>query len=152
MAGSTVPSAIRNLLDALEAVDATAWAGHAPPAIELGIDGDSTEMVTLGIVDGDEEWVALGSNKRDEQFDVDLFVIVRTPGLTPLEALDRAWHLWGVVDDAITARAQELAQSSGAMWAQMKRPRGVPTVEGTEGAGYVVQSAVRFRARRSTTP
>lgn len=101
-------------------------------------------MVIVGDVVGDQEWASIGAARRDEDYTVDLYVVVLWPGYDATEAMTRAWELWGVVEDVV--RANPGAGGPGVMWSEMKRPAGTSSVD-DEGYAYQITSGVRTRAR-----
>lgn len=141
MATSTIPATYRALHDLLAAAD---WPVR-PPSVSVGMPRQAErEMVIVGDVEGSQEWAAIGSVRRDEDYTVDLFVVVLWPGYTQLEALERAWELWGVVED--TVRANVAAGGTGVLWNEVQRPSGQTAVD-DEGYSYQISSGVRVRAR-----
>jgi hypothetical protein len=104
-------------------------------------------MVILGPVDGTEDWAQLGARRRDCDFEIGVTVIVRWPGHDALEACDRAYALFAVIEDQLRNPDNiALAHSAGVLWNEIAHPASTPTVE-DEGYGHVIQSAVRLRAR-----
>ncbi len=141
MATSTVPAVITALHRLL--VDAD-WPLRIP-SVTIGLPRQAErEMVIIGDVNGDQEWASIGTSRRDEDYTVDLFVVVLWPGYDQLEALSRAWELFGVVEDVI--RANPGAGGTGVMWSEVKRPSGASSVD-DEGYAYQITSGVRTRAR-----
>jgi hypothetical protein len=145
MADPTPGTVIPALLDVLE--NAVEWPSPGPQ-VTLGSNPNlENQVVMLGVVDGDEDWAQIGGRKRDEDYTVDLFVLVSVPGDSALEACTRAWDLFARI--SATLRDPDhiaTGHDAGVLWNEVKRPRGVPTIE-AEGHGYVIESAVRFRAR-----
>jgi hypothetical protein len=141
MATSTVPATITALHQLL--VDAD-WPDRIP-AVSFGLPAQpEREMVVVGNVNGEQEYAGLGTGRRDEDYTVDLYVYVLWPGYTALEAMQRAWDLWGVVETVV--RANLNAGGVGVLWNEMKRPAGDITAE-DEGYAYQISSALRVRAR-----
>lgn len=141
MATSTVPAVITALHRLL--VDAD-WPLRIP-SVTIGLPRQAErEMVIIGDVNGDQEWASIGTSRRDEDYTLDLFVVVLWPGYDQLEALSRAWELFGVVEDVI--RANPGAGGTGVMWSEVKRPSGASSVD-DEGYAYQITSGVRTRAR-----
>ena len=141
MATSTVPAVITAMHRLL--VDAD-WPLRIP-SVTIGLPRQAErEMVIIGDVNGDQEWASIGTSRRDEDYTVDLFVVVLWPGYDQLEALSRAWELFGVVEDVI--RANPGAGGTGVMWSEVKRPSGASSVD-DEGYAYQITSGVRTRAR-----
>lgn len=154
MAGTAIGTAYVELKKALRAVDADVW-GERVPDITIGRRKDTGhEAVILGPVNGDgQSWSAIGARTRDEVFSIDIFILGTWPGLDPDEATVRAWALWAVVADVLAeaVTTSPIATDVGAWNAELKSPRGIPTEE-DHGAGYVIESAVRFTARLKATP
>lgn len=141
MATSTVPAVITALHRLL--VDAD-WPMRIP-SVTVGLPRQAErEMVIIGDVNGDQEWASIGASRRDEDYTLDLFVVVLWPGYDQLEALTRAWELYAVVEDVI--RANPGAGGTGVMWSEVKRPNGTSSVD-DEGYAYQITSGVRTRAR-----
>lgn len=141
MATSTVPAVVTALHGLL--VDAD-WPIRVP-SISVGLPRQAErEMVILGDVVGDQEWASVGASRRDEDYTLDLFVVVLWPGYDQLEALTRAWELFAVVEDVI--RSNPGAGGTGVMWSEVKRPNGTSSVD-DEGYAYQITSGVRTRAR-----
>lgn len=141
MATSTVPAVITALHRLL--VDAD-WPLRIP-SVTVGLPRQAErEMVIIGDVNGDQEWASIGTSRRDEDYTVDLFVVVLWPGYDQVEAMSRAWELFGVVEDVI--RANPGAGGTGVMWSEVKRPSGASSVD-DEGYAYQITSGVRTRAR-----
>lgn len=141
MATSTVPAVVTALHRLL--VDAD-WPIRVP-SISVGLPRQAErEMVILGDVVGDQEWASVGASRRDEDYTLDLFVVVLWPGYDQLEALTRAWELFAVVEDVI--RSNPGAGGTGVMWSEVKRPNGTSSVD-DEGYAYQITSGVRTRAR-----
>lgn len=141
MATSTVPAVITALHRLL--VDAD-WPLRIP-SVTVGLPRQAErEMVIIGDVNGDQEWASIGASRRDEDYTLDLFVVVLWPGYDQLEALTRAWELYAVVEDVI--RANPGAGGTGVMWSEVKRPNGTSSVD-DEGYAYQITSGVRTRAR-----
>ena len=145
MVQSAVPAAVRALHDLL--VDGCPWPDREPD-IGFGVPAElGREMVILGPVDGTEDWAQLGARRRDCDFEIGVTVIVRWPGHDALEACDRAYALFAVIEDQLRNPGNiALAHSAGVLWNEIAHPASTPTVE-DEGYGHVIQSAVRFRAR-----
>jgi hypothetical protein len=101
-------------------------------------------MVILGDVVGDQEWASIGGARRDEDYTVDLYVVVLWPGYDQLEAMTRAWNLYAVVEDVV--RENPGAGGAGVMFSEVKRPSGATSVD-DEGYAYQITSGVRTRAR-----
>lgn len=141
MATSTVPATISALHQLLVAAD---WPLRIP-SVSLGVPRSvEREMVLIGDVQGSQEWAAIGTQRRDEDYTVDLFVVVLWPGYDALEAMTRAWELYGVVEDVV--RDNIGAGGTGVLWNEIARPNGTIAAE-DEGYAYQVSSGVRVRAR-----
>lgn len=141
MATSTVPAVITALHELLVAAD---WPVRVP-SITVGLPRQAErEMVMIGDVVGDQEWAAIGGSRRDEDYTLDLYVVVLWPGYTQLEALTRAWELYAVVEDVL--RANPGVGGPGVMFSEVKRPSGAMSVD-DEGYAYQITSGVRTRAR-----
>lgn len=141
MATSTVPAVITALHRLL--VDAD-WPMRIP-SVTVGLPRQAErEMVIIGDVNGEQEWASIGASRRDEDYTLDLFVVVLWPGYDQLEALTRAWELYAVVEDVI--RANPGAGGPGVMWSEVRRPNGTSSVD-DEGYAYQISSGVRTRAR-----
>ena len=141
MATSTVPAVLtalpRNLVEA-------AWPLRVP-SVTVGLPRQAErEMVILGDVVGDQEWASIGGARRDEDYTVDLYVVVLWPGYDQLEAMTRAWDLYAVVEDVV--RENPGAGGAGVMFSEVKRPSGATSVD-DEGYAYQITSGVRTRAR-----
>lgn len=142
---SAVPAAFEALYLELDAIE---WEGRRVDVLLTSDVWDqSRECVLLGEVRGDQEWALLGARSKDEEFTVDLFVVVRWPGHVRLEAATRAWEILAQVERLLADPAYiALAQSAGVQWNALTSPIGTPTVE-DEGAGYVVKAMVKFKSR-----
>lgn len=141
MATSTVPAVITALHRLL--VDAD-WPTRIP-SVTVGLPRQAErEMVILGDVAGDQEWAAIGGSRRDEDYTLDLYVVVLWPGYDQLEAMTRAWELYSVVEDVV--RDNPGAGGAGVMFSEIKRPSGATSVD-DEGYAYQITSGVRTRAR-----
>lgn len=141
MATSTVPAVITALHRLL--VDAD-WPMRIP-SVMVGLFRQAEwEMVIIGDVNGDQEWASIGASRRDEDYTLDLFVVVLWPGYDQLEALTRAWELYAVVENVV--RANPGAGGPGVMWSEVRRPNGTSSVD-DEGYAYQISSGVRTRAR-----
>jgi len=142
---SAVPGFTTALLTALRAVPAGDW-GAAVPTIDIGRKKElDRETVMLMRVRGDEKYHALTGRHKDQDFEQSLFVLVSNPLATSTEAMDRAYEIYGVIELALRAD-KAIGREHGVLWQEIKTPSGTPTVE-TQGRGYVVESAVRFRTR-----
>lgn len=141
MATSTTPATIRALHELLSEAD---WPLRTP-SVSLGLPRQpEREMVIIGNVTGSQEWAALGNSRRDEDYTVDLYVFVLWPGYSALEAMERAYELWSVVED--TVRTNLAAGGTGVLWNEIARPAGDVTAE-DEGFAYQISSGIRVRAR-----
>ena len=141
MATSTVPATLTALRRLLVEAD---WPLRIP-SVSLGLPRQvEREMVIVGDVAGDQEWASIGGGRRDEEYSVDLYVVVLWPGYDALESMTRAWDLWAVVEDLV--RANPGAGGAGVMWSEVKRPTGTTSVD-DEGYAYQISSGVRVRAR-----
>ncbi len=141
VATSTVPAVVSALHQLLIEAD---WPVRVP-SVTVGLPRQAErEMVILGDVVGDQEWAAIGGSRRDEDYTLDLYVVVLWPGYTQLEALSRAWELFAVVEDVV--RSNVGAGGTGVMFSEMKRPSGATSVD-DEGYAYQITSGVRTRAR-----
>lgn len=145
MADPTPAVTLAALRDLLSQV--TTSAGR-PVQVKIGPGRDLEDQVLmLGDVVGDQEWSHIGARKRDEDYTIELYVLVAVPGDDDLEAAQRAWGLFAQVSNLLRQPENvALASSAGVLWNELKNPTGVPTVE-TEGHGYAIESAVRFRTR-----
>ena len=141
MATSTVPAVLTALHRNLVEAD---WPLRVP-SVTVGLPRQAErEMVILGDVVGDQEWAAIGATRRDEDYTVDLYVVVLWPGSDQLEAMTRAWELYAVVEDVV--RENPGAGGAGVMFSEVKRPSGATSVD-DEGYAYQITSGVRTRAR-----
>jgi len=141
VATSTVPAVVSALHRLL--VDAD-WPSRVP-AVTVGLPRQAErEMVVLGDVVGDQEWASIGGSRRDEDYTLDVYVVVLWPGYAQLEALNRAWELFAVVEEVI--RSNPGAGGAGVLWSEMKRPSGSTSVD-DEGYAYQITSGIRTRAR-----
>ena len=141
MATSTVPATLTALRRLLVEAD---WPLRIP-AVSLGLPRQvEREMVIVGDVSGDQEWATVGGGRRDEDYTVDLYVVVLWPGYDALESMTRAWELWGVVEDLL--RENPGAGGPGVLWSEIKRPTGTTSVD-DEGYAYQISSGIRTRAR-----
>ena len=141
MATSTTPATVKALHELLSGAD---WPLRTP-SVSLGLPRQpEREMVIIGNVTGSQEWAALGTSRRDEDYTVDLYVFVLWPGYTALEAMERAYELWAVVED--TVRDNLAAGGTGVLWNEIARPAGDVTAE-DEGFAYQISSGIRVRAR-----
>lgn len=141
MATSTVPAVVTALHRLL--VDAD-WPLRVP-SISVGLPRQAErEMVIIGDVSSDQEWASIGTSRRDEDYTVDLYVVVLWPGYDQLEALTRAWDLYAVVEDVV--RENPGAGGAGVLWSEVKRPSGATSVD-DEGYAYQISSGIRTRAR-----
>lgn len=101
----------------------------------------------LGDLTGEQSWAHIGNRGRDEEQSQELFVLVAVPGDDGWQAAARAWRLLARLSNLLrTPDNIALAAEHGVLWNEIATTRGVPTVE-TEGHGYVIEAAVRFRAR-----
>lgn len=141
VATSTVPATLRALTELLTAQDYPL----RQPSVSLGLPRQpEREMVIVGNVSGDQQWSAIGNQRRDETYTVDLYAVVLWPGYNALEAMERAWEMFGVVETAIRENVQ--VGGTGVLWNEIASPTGDLTVE-DEGYAYQVTSALRVRAR-----
>jgi hypothetical protein len=141
VATSTVPAVVTALHRLL--VDAD-WPLRVP-SISVGLPRQAErEMVIIGDVSSDQEWASIGTARRDEDYTVDLYVVVLWPGYDQLEALSRAWELYAVVEDVV--RDNPGAGGAGVLWSEVKRPSGATSVD-DEGYAYQISSGIRTRAR-----
>jgi hypothetical protein len=141
VASSTTPATITALQQLLSEAD---WPLR-PPSVTLGLPRQpEREMVIIGNVTGSQEWASLGTQRRDEDYTIDLYVFVLWPGYTALEAMTRAYELWAVVED--TVRSNLAAGGTGVLWNEIARPAGDVTAE-DEGFAYQISSGIRVRAR-----
>lgn len=142
---SAVPGFVSALLDALRAVPAEDW-GPSVPYIDIGRKRElDRETVMLMRVRGDESFVAIDGRHKDQDFEQSIFVLVSNPTATSTEAMDRAYAIWAIVERTLRAN-KAIGRETGILWQEIKSPSGTPTIE-TQGRGYVIESAIRFRAR-----
>lgn len=141
VATSTVPATLAALTTLLVAQEYPL----RQPSVTLGLPRQAErEMVIIGNVSGDQQWSAIGNARRDESYTVDLYTVVLWPGYTALEAMERAWELFGTVEQTIRDNVQ--VGGTGVLWNEIAAPTGDLTVE-DEGYAYQVTSALRVRAR-----
>jgi hypothetical protein len=141
VATSTVPAVLTALHRNLVEAD---WPLRVP-SVTVGLPRQAErEMVIIGDVVGDQEWAAIGATRRDEDYTVDLYVVVLWPGYDQLEAMTRAWEIYAVVEDVV--RENPGAGGAGVMFSEVKRPSGATSVD-DEGYAYQITSGVRTRAR-----
>ena len=141
VATSTVPATLRALTELLADQDFPT----RQPSVTLGLPRQAErEMVIVGNVSGDQEWRAIGNQRRDENYTVDLYTVVLWPGYSAIEAMERAWQMFGVVETAIRENVQ--VGGTGVLWNEISGPTGDLSVE-DEGYAYQVTSALRVRAR-----
>lgn len=148
---STIPTAVTALHDLLADVQwpdrPTGGSGDVCVEVSSELRDMGREVILLGQIRGDQEFTAIGARSRDEDYTVDMFVVVRWPGDNGLQAMDRAWQIFAQIELLLASpQYVALAQSAGVAWNELKRPQGTPTTE-DEGAGHVIASAVRFRSR-----
>lgn len=148
---SSVPTAVTELYELLGLQQWPDRPNGAPGTVEVDLTSElrdgSREVVMLGQIRGDQEFTALGARSRDEDYTVDLFVVVRWPGDDAITAMQRAWQLFAVVEELLSSAGHiATGQAAGVLWCELQRPQGTPTTE-PEGAGHVITSAVRFRSR-----
>lgn len=148
---STVPTVLEDLEQLLKDVvwPARASGVESPVDIrgsaELGSAG--REAVLIGQVRGSQEYTAMGARSRDEDFRIEMFVVIRFPGDTALEAALRAWQLFGVLERLFTsAEYIAMGERAGVLWNEFVDLVGTPTAE-DEGSGHVIQSHLRVRSR-----
>jgi hypothetical protein len=141
VATSTVPATLAALTELLVEQDFPT----RQPSVTLGLPRQpEREMVIIGNVSGDQQWASIGTQRRDESYTVDLYTVVLWPGYTALEAMQRAWEMFGVVETAIRDNVQ--VGGTGVLWNEIATPTGDLSVE-DEGYAYQVTSALRVRAR-----
>jgi hypothetical protein len=141
MATSTVPATIAALYELLRDADYE----MRQPSVTFGLPKQpEREMVIIGNVAGEQEWAAIGTQRRDETYTIDLYCVVLWPGYTAIEAMERAWELFATVEQTI--RDNVAAGGAGVLWNEIARPTGDLTAE-DEGYAYQVTSALRVRAR-----
>lgn len=141
VATSTVPATLAALTTLLAAQDYPL----RQPSVTLGLPRQpEREMVIVGNVAGDQQWAPIGNLRRDENYTVDLYTVVLWPGYTAIEAMERAWELFGIVETAIRDNVQ--VGGTGVLWNEIATPTGDLSVE-DEGYAYQVTSALRVRAR-----
>lgn len=105
------------------------------------------QVLMLGDLTGEQSWAHIGNRGRDEEQSQELFVLVGQPGDDGSTAAARAWRLLARLSHLIRDPDNvAMAAEHGVLWNEITTTRGYPTVE-TDGHGYVIQAAVRFRAR-----
>jgi hypothetical protein len=144
MASSAIPHAVAGLHDHLTRLT---WP-ERDPQVTLGWPKElDREVVMLGPAAGDQEWSHVGARTREERFTVALYVMVGWPGHTALDAMERAWSLFAVIEESLRDPDHiAVARNAGVLWSEIKNPQGAPTIE-DDGYGYVLESAIGFTAR-----
>ena len=148
---STIPTAYDLLYTAIDGISWTDRSVGVTSDVQVEISTEvanlGREVVLLGQVRGEQEYTSIGARTRDEDYTIDLWVIIRWPGDTGLEALARAWQVWAEVESLLSSAPHiTLGQASGVLWNELKTPVGTPTNEDA-GAGYVIRSGVKVRSR-----
>lgn len=139
---STIPDAIDLLHQLLEQADYP----YPPPQVAYGmpIGGLEDLVVLIGDGSGDEEWGAIGNKRRDEEYTLNLFIGSAWPGDDALDAKDRAWAIWQVIDDVLAENSRNFRDNArGVLFTQPVATQFGPTVE-DEGAGHTINAVVRF--------
>lgn len=104
MAASTAPEAKKRILALIRAWPAlsTVQATWIAPTESEGIP-QSGEMIYLGPVEGDSEWITLGTTRREEDYTIALGVWTQMQGDDPQPVEERCWQLLSEVAAALTA-------------------------------------------------
>lgn len=145
MAGSTIPAFKRALVAAL---DVATWAGGAPqvcygPPLE-GTREDVIVGDTAQEGDSDRRWAALGNRSIEEQYALNLWVIVTNPGETCQVATERAFALYDVVQAVLRVTpGMGVTGVTASSLAQAEHTESVTD----EGFVCTIESAVRVEAR-----
>jgi hypothetical protein len=155
----TTTSSIPAVTDALLALlDQQPWPTPKPQIADgwWRPDEQDRECVVVGDTNGggtsNQRWAALGTRSRDEQYPIALTVEVRTRGLSPKEARDRAFALFAVAEVALRSSTRFGLDAGGldpevrVTNAELLEPRH-RLEQTTEGTECVITSGLQVTTR-----
>lgn len=100
MSASTIPSAKAALLGLMQGALTDVRVTWGGPTSE---EDTALEMAHLGNVEQTEEWGALGNQRRDEDYDIEVFILVRQSGDDEQATETRAWAIRELLATALRA-------------------------------------------------
>lgn len=144
MASSTVPAFKQALVDALEAAtwDGMPQISYGPPL--AGTREDVIVGDTAQEGGAERDWAALGNRSIDEQYVLNLWVVVTNPGDTCKFATERAFALYDVVQSVL--RATPGLGVTGIVASSLAQAEHTESLT-DEGFVCTIESAVRVQAR-----
>ncbi len=145
MAASTVPAFKQALVAALQAATwpvSNPQVSYGPPRNETREDVIVGDTAQEG--GAERQWAALGNRSIDEEYALNLWVIVTNPGDTCKAATDRAFALYDVVQSVLrTTPGLGVTGITASSLAQAEHTESLTD----EGFVCTIESAVRVTAR-----
>lgn len=134
MAVSTIPAFKAALYTAISS-DASVTADKIQVSYGAPIRGHGSEFIALGDVSGEQDWANIGIHlKRDELYELDLYVLVNRQGGDQQACTERAFTIAGYIENLLRA---DPTVSQAVIYAGFGGK-----VELTEGASDQARSAV----------
>lgn len=97
LGSSTLPIAKKKLVFRLTNLLHTARVSYGHP----GNDFENEHVWVGDSEDWTQEWAAIGSRRREETYNLSLFVVVVRPGDNEEEATDRAFEIWNQIQEDV---------------------------------------------------
>lgn len=100
MATSTIPTLKANLKAALDTLAATNGNALHNVRISYGapLPGDAREFVWLGDADGDQQWAAIGHQRREEDYQVTVTIFAAKEGTDQQATTERAFAMAAAIE------------------------------------------------------
>lgn len=142
MATSTFPRVKAALVEKLNDAD---WPARKPTVSYGWPRTDTREIVAIGGTTSSEQtWAQLGARRRDEDYRIEVAIMVTTPGQSQQKATERAFELLGVIENAL--RTDPGLGLEGVICAEVADPQ-VDEAPDTEGYIALVITGIRVTAR-----
>lgn len=143
---STVPDVRAALVELIQGAvdlpssDVTYGANQRMPQQRIVV-GDTS------IQEGERDWSLLGSTTRarDERYALGIAIVVLTPGLTQQAATERAYELWGQIEQAHIETPQ--LNVPGVIVTALDQPVDSDILNDNQGYGCELVSALLVQAR-----
>jgi hypothetical protein len=142
MATSTFPRVKAALVEKL--TDAN-WPSRKPTVSYGWPRTDTREIVAVGgTTSSEQRWAQLGARRRDEDYRIEVAIMVTTPGQSQQSATERAFELLGVIENEL--RDDPGLGLEGVICVEVADPQ-VDEAPDTDGYIALVITGIRVTAR-----